>query len=41
MAKRKAVGSLYDYTIKTLKGDSVSLSTMKNKVVLIENVASL
>jgi len=33
--------SIYDFTAKNLKGDEVSLSKYKGKVVLIENVASL
>ena len=33
--------SIYDFTAVNLKGEEVSLSKYKGKVVLIENVASL
>ncbi len=36
----KQVGTVYDYTVKTITGEEVSLSDYKDKVVLIVNTAS-
>jgi len=33
--------TIYEFMVKTLKGEMLSLSKYKGKVVLIENVASL
>ena len=38
---RKMSQSFYDFTAVNLKGEEVSFSKYKGKVVLIENVASL
>lgn len=38
---RMAVRRFYDLTVKLLSGETFSLSALKGKVVLIENVASL
>jgi len=35
------MSSLSDFGMKTLGGKEVSMASLKNKVVLIENVASL
>lgn len=34
-------GGFYDLSAKLLSGDSLSFSSLKGRVVLIENVASL
>lgn len=33
-------GSIYDYTVKTIDGDNFSFSNLKNKKIMIVNVAS-